>query len=209
MTVDVINIQGEKTGRQVTLPEEVFAITPNEHVVYLSVKQYLANQRQGTHKSKPRNEVTGSTRKIKRQKGTGTARAGDIKNPLFKGGGRIFGPQPRNYGFKLNRKVKNLAKKSALSTRAKDGGIVILEDFTFDAPKTSEFAKVMTSLDLNGGKSLFVIAEYDKNLYLSHRNIPGAKVVQAGDLNVYDILNAKRLILSENSVEMIKENLAS
>lgn len=208
MTIDVLNIHGEKTGRSVELPDEIFASEPNEHAVYLAVKQYRANQRQGTHKAKERNEIQGSTRKIKRQKGTGTARAGDIKNPLFRGGGRTFGPKPRNYGFKLNKKVKALAKRSALSSKAQDGKIMILEDFTFDAPRTSEFVRVLNALSLQEGKSLFVVADYDKNLYLSNRNIQGSQVVHARDLNVYDILDAKHIVISEHSVDLIKEQFA-
>lgn len=205
MTMDVLNINGEKTGRSVDLPESVFGIEPNEHVVYLAVKQYLANQRQGTHKAKERGEIKGSTRKIKRQKGTGTARAGSIKNPLFKGGGRVFGPRPKDYGIKLNKKVKKLAKRSALSSKATDGGIVVLEDFTFDQPKTKEFAQVMKNLELDNTRTVFVTADYDKNLFLSGRNIQGSEIVNAKDLNVYQILNAKKLVLSENSVDVIKE----
>lgn len=205
MTVDVLNINGEKTGRSIELPDDVFSIEPNEHVVYLTVKQYLANQRQGTHKAKERGEVKGSTRKIKRQKGTGTARAGDIKNPLFKGGGRVFGPRPRDYGFKLNKKVKRLAKRSVLTNKAADGNIVVLEDFTFDQPKTKEFVQVMKNLDLVNAKTVFVTADYDKNLYLSGRNVKGSEVVNARDLNVYQLLNAQKVVISENSVDVIKE----
>ncbi len=205
MTVDVLNINGEKTGRSIDLPDDVFSIEPNEHVVYLTVKQYLANQRQGTHKAKERGEVAGSTRKIKRQKGTGTARAGDIKNPLFKGGGRVFGPRPRDYSFKLNKKVKRLAKRSVLTNKAADGNIVVLEDFTFDQPKTKEFVQVMKNLDLDNAKTVFVTADYDKNLYLSGRNVKGSEVVNARDLNVYQLLNAQKIVISENSVDVIKE----
>ena len=205
MTVDVLNINGEKTGRSIDLPDSVFGIEPNEHVMYLAVKQFLASQRQGTHKAKERGEIKGSTRKIKRQKGTGTARAGSLNNPLFKGGGRVFGPRPRNYEVKLNKKVKKLAKRSALSTKANGGQIVVLEDFTFDQPKTKEFVKVMENLELSNGKSLFVIADYDKNLYLSGRNVKGTKVVHAKDLNPYHILNAGKLVISENSVAVIQE----
>ena len=205
MTVDVLNISGEKTGRSIDLPDDVFGIEPNDHVLYLAVKSYLANQRQGTHKTKERGEITGSTRKIKRQKGTGTARAGSIKNPLFRSGGRIFGPRPRDYEVKLNKKVKLLAKRSALSTKAKDGSITVLEDFTFDQPKTKEFAQVLDNLKLHDTKSLFVIADYDKNLYLSGRNLQKSQVVHARDLNPYQILNARNLVISENSVELIKE----
>lgn len=205
MTVDVLNINGEKTGRSIDLPDDVFSIEPNEHVVYLTVKQYLANQRQGTHKAKERGEVAGSTRKIKRQKGTGTARAGDIKNPLFKGGGRVFGPRPRDYSFKLNKKVKRLAKRSVLTNKAADGNIVVLEDFTFDQPKTKEFVQVMKNLALDNAKTVFVTADYDKNLYLSGRNVKGSEVVNARDLNVYQLLNAQKIVISENSVDVIKE----
>jgi len=205
MTVDVLNINGEKTGRSIDLPDDVFSIEPNEHVVYLTVKQYLANQRQGTHKAKERGEVAGSTRKIKRQKGTGTARAGDIKNPLFKGGGRVFGPRPRDYGFKLNKKVKRLAKRSVLTNKAADGNIVVLEDFTFDQPKTKEFVQVMKNLELDNAKTVFVTADYDKNLYLSGRNVKGSEVVNARDINVYQLLNAQKIVISENSVDVIKE----
>ncbi len=205
MTVDVLNINGEKTGRSIDLPDSVFGIEPNEHVMYLAVKQYLASQRQGTHKAKERGEIKGSTRKIKRQKGTGTARAGSIKNPLFKGGGRVFGPRPRNYDLKLNKKVRRLAKRSALSTKATGGNIVVLEDFTFDAPKTKEFVKVMENLNVGANKSVFVIADYDKNLYLSGRNVKGTQVIHAKDLNPYQILNAGKLVISENSVALIQE----
>jgi large subunit ribosomal protein L4 len=205
MTVDVLNINGEKTGRSIDLPDDVFSIEPNEHVVYLTVKQYLANQRQGTHKAKERGEVAGSTRKIKRQKGTGTARAGDIKNPLFKGGGRVFGPKPRDYSFKLNKKVKRLAKRSVLTNKAADGNIVVLEDFTFDQPRTKEFVQVMKNLELDKAKTVFVTADYDKNLYLSGRNVKGSEVVNARDLNVYQLLNAQKIVISENSVDVIKE----
>ena len=169
------------------------------------MKQFLANQRQGTHKAKERGEIAGSTRKIKRQKGTGTARAGDIKNPLFKGGGRVFGPKPRNYGFKLNKKVKRLAKRSVLTSKAIDGNIVVLEDFTFDQPKTKEFVQVMKNLELDTAKTVFVTADYDKNLYLSGRNVQGSEVVNARDLNVYQILDANKIVISENSVDVIKE----
>jgi large subunit ribosomal protein L4 len=205
MTVDVLNINGEKTGRSVDLPDNVFGVQPNEHVLYLAVKQYLANQRQGTHKAKERGEIKGSTRKIKRQKGTGTARAGSIKNPLFRSGGRVFGPRPRDYSFKLNKKVKRLAKRSALSTMATKGRIMVLEDFTFDQPKTKEFAKVVENLELTNAKSVFVISDYDSNLYLSSRNVTGSKIVHARDLNTYQILEAGKLVISENSVDVIMD----
>ena len=205
MTVDVLNVKGAKTGRSVDLPENIFGIEPNEHVMYLAVKQFLANKRQGTHKAKERGEIAGSTRKIKRQKGTGTARAGSLNNPLFKGGGRVFGPRPRVYTVKLNKKVKELARKSALSSKAKDGNVVVLEDFTFDAPKTREFAQVLKNLQLDDRKSLFVISDYDKNLYLSGRNIPNSQVVHAKDLNTYEVINANTLVLSEHALDIIKE----
>lgn len=208
MKVDVLNISGKPTGRQVELPEEVFGATPNEHVVYLSVKQYLANQRQGTHKAKDRGEISGSTRKLKKQKGTGGARAGSIKNPLFRGGGRIFGPQPRNYGFKLNKKVKKLARISVLSDRAASGSIKVVEDFTFDAPKTKSYVNILHALGVHGGKSLLVTAELDHNVALSARNLPGAKISKASDLNTYEMLWANNLIISEESIEKLKSTLS-
>ncbi len=205
MKLDVLNIQGGKTGKSVDLPDGVFGIEPNEHAIYLAVKQYLTAQRQGTHKSKERGEVAGSTRKLKKQKGTGAARFGDIKNPLFRGGGRIFGPRPKSYGIKLNKKVKNLARNSALSAKASTGSVVVVEDFTFDAPKTKEFVSVLNGLDLNGKKSLFVTGDHDKMVYLSSRNVPKTQLVRANDLNVYDVMNANTIVLSESSVERIKE----
>lgn len=207
MKLDVLNIQGEKTGRTVELPEGVFGIEPNEHAVYLAVKQYLANQRQGTHKSKGRSEIKGSTRKLKRQKGTGTARAGDIKNPLFRGGGRMFGPTPRDYSFKLNKKVKRLARLSALSSKASKGEIVVLEDFSFEAPKTRAFYDILKKLNVQDNKSVLVTADYEKEVFLSSRNIPCSQVVRATDLNTYMILNANTLILSEGSVGKISETI--
>ncbi len=208
MKLDVLNIQGSKTGKQVDLPEEIFGIEPNEHVVYLAVKRYLANQRQGTHKSKERGEIAGSTRKIKRQKGTGTARAGSIKSPIFRGGGRIFGPRPRTYDQKINKKVKTLARKSALSSKAKAEEIMVLEDFTFDSPSTREYINILNNLDLNGQKTLLVIGEGDQNVYLSSRNLQKTEVKTANDLCTYDILNAKRVIFSESAVNKIKEIFA-
>lgn len=208
MKLDVLNIEGQSTGREITLPAEVFGVEPNEHAVYLAVKQYLANQRQGTHKAKERGEIKGSTRKIKRQKGTGTARAGSIKNPLFKGGGRVFGPRPRTYTIRLNKKVKALAKASALSSKASGGSIRILEDFTFDKPKTSELMSVLKNLDATDKKTLVVTAEKDNVLYLSGRNIPKAKVVTASNLNTYDIINSTNLLISEGSIEKLKEVFA-
>ncbi|MEN0003709.1 MAG: 50S ribosomal protein L4 [Bacteroidota bacterium] len=209
MKLEVLNIQGEKTGREVELPEDVFGIEPNEHVVYLSVKQYLANQRQGTHKSKERNEIVGSTRKLKRQKGTGTARAGSIKSPVFRGGGRIFGPKPRNYGFKLNKKVKRLARKSALSSKASAGGILIVEDFSFEAPKTKEYLNILQNLKVAEQKTILVTPDYEKEVMLSSRNLPKANVFRAVDLSTYDILNANTLVLSESSVQKIVETFGN
>ena len=183
MKVAVLDITGKETGRKVDLSDDVFGIEPNEHAIYLDVKQYMANQRQGTHKAKERAEITGSTKKIKRQKGTGTARAGSIKSPVFRGGGRIFGPRPRNYGFKLNKKVKQLARKSALSYKAKDNQITVLEAFSFDEPKTKNYTSLLTSLSLNEGKSLLVLDSSNENIYLSARNIKNAKVITADQLN--------------------------
>ncbi len=208
MTVDVLNIQGEKTGRTVELPDHIFGIEPNDHAVYLSVKQYLANQRQGTHKSKERSEISGSTRKLHRQKGTGGSRKGDINNPLYPGGGRVFGPKPRDYSQKLNKKVKTLARKSALSSKANGGAIVVLEDFSFEAPKTKAFYDILKALQLHEKKTLFVTADYEKEVLLSARNLPRTILLQAADLNTYQILHANTLILSESSIEKIKETLA-
>ena len=203
MKLDVINIEGNSTGRSVYLAEEVFGVKPNEHAVYLSVKQYHANQRQGTHSAKERNAITGSRRKIKKQKGTGTARAGDIKNPIFRGGGRIFGPRPRNYGFKLNKKLKAVAKRSALSAKAGAGDIMIVEDFTFDAPKTRELVGVLANLKLQNQKVLLVTGDHDLTLHLAGRNIPGAEVMEAKDINTYQVLKAGKVLLSESAVSPI------
>jgi large subunit ribosomal protein L4 len=208
MKVDVLNIQGEKTGRTVELPEEVFGVEPNEHAVYLAVKQYLANQRQGTHKAKERNEIAGSTKKIKRQKGTGTARFGDIKNPIFRGGGRIFGPRPRNYSFRLNKRVKKLARNSVLSDKLRRGSIMIIEDFTLEAPKTKEYINVLNQLGLEGKKTLMVTPDYDKVLYLSARNLPKAKVTKIDDLNTYEILHSDAILVSEEAVRRFSEVFA-
>ncbi len=208
MKVDVINTNGEKTGKTVDLPEDIFGIEPNEHTVYLAVKQYLAHQRQGTHKSKERAEIAGSTKKLKRQKGTGTARAGSIKSPVFRGGGRIFGPRPRNYEQKLNKKVKRLARKSAFSDKVKNENLIVVEDFTMDAPQTKAYAKILNNLGVTDKKSLMVLGDYDKNLYLSSRNLPKAAVQVAGSVNTYEILNANTLILSEASVEAIKKTFS-
>ena len=206
MEIAVLKNSGEDTGRKVTLSGDIFGIEPNDHAIYLDVKQYLANQRQGTHKSKQRAEIAGSTRKIKKQKGTGTARAGSIKSPVFRGGGRVFGPEPRDYHFKLNKKLKVLARKSALAYKAKDNSLLILEDFTFDAPKTKEYKKMIDGLSLSGKKTLIVVGEHDTNVLLSGRNIQNTKVITANALNTYDVLNAESLLLSESSVEII-ENL--
>ncbi len=208
MEVKVLDINGKETGRTVQLCDSVFGIEPNKHAVYLDVKQYLANQRQGTHKSKERNEVTGSTRKIKKQKGTGTARAGSVKNPLFKGGGTVFGPRPRNYSFKLNKALKRLARKSAFSIKAQESNLVVVEDFTFEAPSTKNFINVLKSLGLENKKSLFVLGESNKNVYLSSRNLQRASVVTASELSTYRILNTNSLVLTEGSVEGIVENLS-
>ena len=206
MEIAVIKNSGEDTGRKVNLSDDIFGIEPNDHAIYLDVKQFLANQRQGTHKSKERAEIAGSTKKIKRQKGTGTARAGSIKSPIFRGGGRVFGPQPRDYSFKLNKKLKVLARKSALTYKAKDNGLVVLEDFSMDAPKTKEYVSLLNNLSLGNKKTLVVVSENDRNLALSSRNLQNSKVVTADSLNTYDLLDAESVVLSESSVEKI-ENL--
>ncbi|MBL6446512.1 50S ribosomal protein L4 [Fulvivirga sp. 29W222] len=203
MDISVVKYSGEDTGRKISLSEEVFGIEPNDHAIYLDVKQYLANQRQGTHKSKERAEISGSTKKIKKQKGTGTARAGSIKSPVFRGGGRVFGPAPRDYSFKLNKKLKELARKSALTYKAKDNSIAIVEDFNMEAPKTKEYLKMLEALSLGDKKTLLVLAENSKNVVLSGRNIQNTKVITADSLNTYDVLHADNLILSESSVEKI------
>ncbi len=204
MELKVYDIKGNDTGRTVKLSEEIFGIEPNDHAIYLAVKQYLANRRQGTHKAKERGEVKGSTRKIKRQKGTGTARAGAIRNPLFKGGGRVFGPRPRSYSFKLNKKVKRLARKSALSTMLKNDNIMIVENFNFDTPKTKNFVDVLKSLKLDDKKSTFVFVNPNKNVYLSSRNLPKSKVINGLDLNTYAILNAGKLVFTEDAIPEIE-----
>ncbi len=207
MEAKVYNIEGKETGKTIQLADEIFGIEPHEHAMYLDVKRYLAAQRQGTHKAKERGEIAGSTRKIKRQKGTGTARAGSIKNPLFRGGGRIFGPRPRNYRFKLNKKLKRLARKSALSFMMKEGKIKVIEDFDLDQPKTKKFVKILENFDLNGKKSTFVLGEINKNVYLSSRNLPRVKVVRGTDISTYDILNAGNLLISEQGIAKIEEIL--
>ncbi len=208
MEVKVLNISGKETGAKVQLSKDIFGIEPNDHAIYLDVKQYLANQRQGTHKSKQRNEIAGSTRKLYKQKGTGGARAGSIKSPLFNGGGRIFGPQPRDYSFKLNKKLKELARKSALSYKAKDNNVVILEDFNFDNAKTKNFVGLLGALNITGQKTLLVLPDANQNVYLASRNIQGTKVVIATDLNTYDVLNAGKLVFTTGSVKTLEEALA-
>jgi large subunit ribosomal protein L4 len=204
MEVAVLNIEGKETGRKVNLDDAIFGIEPNDHAIYLDTKQYQANNRQGTHKSKERAEIMGSTRKLKRQKGTGTARFGSIKNPEFRGGGRIFGPRPRFYGFKLNKKVKQLARKSALSYKAKENKIIVLEDFSFEAPKTSQMAGVSANLSIMNKKSLFVLPEQNKNIYLSSRNLQGVEVITISDLNTYNIIKASTLVLTESVVDVLQ-----
>ncbi len=208
MEVKVLNISGKETGRTVNLSDSVFGIEPNNHAVYLDVKQYLANQRQGTHKAKERNEVAGSTRKIKKQKGTGTARAGSVKSPVFVGGGTIFGPRPRSYSFKLNKNLKRLARKSALSAKASEGSVIVLENFDFDVPNTKNFINILKSLGIENKKSLFVLGDSNKNVYLSSRNLKASKVVTNAELNTYAILNAGSLVLLEGALEGIEENLS-
>ena len=208
MKLKVLNIQGETTSKEVELPDDIFGIEPNEHALYLASKQYLAHQRQGTAKAKEKGEITGSTRKIKRQKGTGTARAGSIKSGVFRGGGRFHGPKPRNYTIHLNKKVKTLARKSALSGKAQANQIIVVEDFDFASPKTSEYVNILNSLNVTGKKTLHVTAELEKSLVLSSRNLKRAAVSRAKDLNVYGILNSNCLILSVSSIEKIKESFA-
>ena len=204
MELAVVNISGKETGRKVNLNDSIFGIEPNDHAIYLDTKQFLANQRQGTHKAKERGEVAGSTRKIKKQKGTGTARAGSIKNPLFRGGGRVFGPKPRYYGFKLNKKVKQLARKSALSYKASSNNIIVLEDFKLEAPKTKEFLKIGDNLKIGNKKSIFVLPEQNNNIYLSSRNLQGVEVVIASELSTYKIMKASTLILAESAVDVLQ-----
>lgn len=209
MELEVYNIQGDKTTKKVSLNDEIFGITPNDHAMWLDVKQYLANLRQGTHKAKEKSEVSGSTRKIKRQKGTGTARAGSIKSPLFHGGARVFGPRPRDYNFKLNQKVKQLARKSALAYKATENNITVVEDFTFDEPKTKAFTGMLKNFNLSDKKTLVVLPGTDKNIVLSARNLKKTKVTQARLLNTYEILNASNLIIAESSVAIIEEILGN
>lgn len=207
MQVEVLNISGKKTAKKVELAEVIFGLEPNDHSIYLDVKHYLAAQRQGTHKSKERAEISRTTKKLKRQKGTGGARAGSMKSPLFVGGGRAFGPRPRDYSFKLNKKVKRLARVSALSYKAKENAITVLEDFNFESPKTKDYAELMKNLNLSDKKTLLVLGDQNKNVYLSARNLEGTKVVTASELNTYDIVNAHSLILSESSVKVLESLL--
>lgn len=200
MELAIFNTEGKETGKKIALRDSIFGIEPNDHAIYLDVKQYLANQRQGTHKSKERNEVKGSTRKIKKQKGTGTARFGDIKNPIFRGGGRIFGPRPRDYRFKLNKKVKQLARYSALSYKAKENGIKVIEDFTYEAPKTKNYISLLANLQVADKKSLLVLSEPNKNIYLSSRNLQGTKVVTVSELTTYDIMKSGNILFLESSI---------
>lgn len=204
MQVEILNISGKKTAKKVDLVDSIFAAEPNDHCIYLDVKQFLANQRQGTHKSKERAEIARTTKKLKRQKGTGGARAGSMKSPVFVGGGRAFGPRPRDYSFKLNKKVKTLARISALTYKAKDNAITVLEDFNFEAPKTKNFIELIKNLNLDNKKTLLVLGSNNPNVYLSSRNLTKSKVVNASDINTYDILNADNVILAESSVKIIE-----
>jgi large subunit ribosomal protein L4 len=208
MEVKVINVSGKETGAKVQLPDSVFGIEPNDHAIYLDVKQFLANQRQGTHKAKQRNEIAGSTRKLYKQKGTGGARAGSVKSPLFNGGGRVFGPQPRDYSFKLNKKLKVLARKSALSYKAQDNSIVVLEDFTFDAVKTKSYVQMVADLNVTDVKTLLVLGAANNNVYLSSRNLKKTKVISVEQLNTYDVLNAGKLLLTSGALKTLEEALA-
>jgi large subunit ribosomal protein L4 len=208
MKVAVLDLNGKDTGRKADLSNDVFAIEPNNHAVYLDVKQYLANQRQGTHKSKERAEISGSTRKIKKQKGTGTARAGSIKSGVFRGGGRMFGPRPRNYSFKLNKNVKRLARKSAFTIKASEKSITVIEDFTFDSPKTKNFTAVLKALKLDSKKSLFVLGDSNNNVYLSSRNLKGSEVLIDSEISTYKILNANQVVLFESAIKNIESNLS-
>lgn len=203
MEFKVVDIKGKETGKSVSLNASVFGIEPNEHSIYLDVKQFLANARQGTHKSKERGEINRTTKKHHKQKGTGGARAGSMRSPIQRGGGTVFGPRPRNYGFKLNKKVKQLARRSALSMKAKGDALTVVENFSFEAPKTKDFQNVLSALGLENKKSLFVIGDYDKNLYLSSRNLTGVKVVNSSEISTYDIMNASAVVMSEGAVEKV------
>ena len=206
MKVAVHKITGKETSKKVDLSNDVFGVDPNDHAIYLDVKQYLAAKRSGTHKAKERSDVRGSRRKLRKQKGSGAARVGDIKNPLFRGGGRIFGPRPRNYDFKVNKKVKRLARKSALSYMAKDKNIIVLEDFSFETPKTKSYSDFLTNFDLLDNKTVLVLAESNKNIFLSSRNLKNARVVLASELNTYDVMNANKLMVMESSINEIEKN---
>lgn len=208
MELKVVDTKGKATSKKVKLNKEIFGIEPNDHAIYLDVKQHLANKRQGTHQSKERGEIVGSTRKLRKQKGSGAARVGSIKNPLFRGGGRVFGPKPRNYGFKLNKKLKTLARKSALTYKVQEEAIMVLEDFSFDAPKTKNYAALLDALKVSGKKSLMILKEDDKNIYLSSRNLEGADVVTTSELNTYKILNANNVIVCEGAMKEL-ENVLS
>ncbi len=207
MELTVYNKKGEDTGKKVNLSDSVFGIEPNDHAIYLDVRQYRANNRQGTHKAKERGEISGSTKKIKKQKGTGTARFGSIKNPLFRGGGRVFGPRPRNYGFKLNKKLKQLARRSALTYKVQAGNLIVVEDFNFDTPKTKDYKLLKENLKIADKKSLLVLKEPNKNVYLSSRNLQGAKTITVSELTTYDILDAKVLVLAEGSIDVLQKIL--
>jgi len=204
MELTILDIKGKETSKKVKLEKDIFGMEPNDHAIYLDVKQYLANRRSGTHKAKERSEIKGSTKKIKRQKGTGTARFGDIKNPIFRGGGRVFGPRPKNYGFKLNKKVKQIARASALSYKAKNGQIVVIEDFNLEAPKTKELRDIQKNLNVDNKKSLLVLKERNNNIYLSSRNLQNSKVVTISDLNTYEIMNSTALLFVESSLDLLQ-----
>jgi len=207
MKLNVLNITGEDTGKKIELKDTIFGIEPNDHAIYLEIKQYMANNRQGTHKTKEKWEIVSSTRKIKRQKGTGTARAGSNKSPIFRGGGRVFGPQPRDYSFKLNKKVKKLARKSALTYKAKDECIKVIEDFSIESPKTKEYANILNNLQIHDKKSLIILNHPNKDIYLSSRNIPGTKVVTVSELTTYDIMNCSSLVFVESSLDVLQNML--
>ena len=209
MELPVLNKAGEDTGKKIQLDDQIFGIEPNDHAIYLDVKQFMANNRQGTHSSKERNAVTGSRRKIKRQKGTGTARAGDNKNPIFRGGGRAFGPKPRDYSFKINRKVKKLARRSALSYKVKDNSVTIVENFDLEHPKTKEFSEIRKSLGISDKKSLFIVEEPSKNIYLSSRNLPDVKVLPVNEVNTYEIMNAHAIVFFEGSLDTLQKHLSA
>lgn len=206
MELTVLNISGKETGKKVKLKKSIFDIEPNDHAIYLDVKQFMANRRQGTHKAKERSDIQGSTRKIKRQKGTGTARAGSIKSPIFRGGGRIFGPRPRDYGFKLNKKLKQIARKSALTYKAKSKAIVVVEDFNLEAPKTKDYISMLKSLKISDNKSLVVLNEPNKNIYLSSRNLQSSKVLTVSELNTYEIMNATNVVFMESSLDFLQKD---